>query len=603
MTNIKNMKFSELAKYFEKIEETSSRITITVLLAELFKKLKDDEIDKAVYLLQGRVAPIFEKTEFGMAEKMVLKSIMNALQLDKNTVDNEYRKYGDVGKTAAHLKLEIKSLDERDLSIREVFDELYRMAVTGGAGSQDLKINILSHLIRQLDPLSAGYLVRIPLGVMRLGFSDMTILDALSWMITGDKSLRPEIERAFHVRPDLGFISRVMKEKGIKGLTAVQPKISTPILMMRAERLSSTKDIIEKIGKCIVESKYDGFRIQLHFKKHANGNTVHIYSRNLEDVSLMYPDIVQGLDTELKADEIIFEGEAIGFDVNTGSFLPFQATATRKRKYGIEDKVKEIPLKVFAFELLYLNGKNYIHIPFVERRRALEKAFNLSGDIYKDTIIIAPETVVDEAKTIELLFDDAISKGLEGVVAKKLDGVYQPGARGWNWIKFKRSYSSKIDDSIDCLVMGFDYGKGKRAGFGIGAFLVGVRDEKADKFVTVAKIGTGLSDLEWKALQVKADGLKAQKKSPFYDVDNAMECDVWIKPEIVVEIKADEITRSTVHTAGRKLKPSKSGSATDVDIPGYALRFPRLVRFREDKRPEDATTLSEIEHMFSMQKK
>ena len=394
-----------------------------------------------------------------------------------------------------------------------------------------------------------------------------------------------------------------MKEKGESGLKSVQPQVFTPILMMRAERLSSTEEIIKKIGSCIIESKYDGFRIQLHYKKTKNGVEVRLYSRNLEEVSLMYPDVIEGLTKEVTADEIIFEGESIGFDVNSGSFLPFQATSTRKRKYGIEEKIKEIPLKVFAFELLYLNGKNYIHEPFTERRKALEKSFRLSGDIYKDTVIMAPEKQVDDAKTIELLFDDAISKGLEGVVAKKLDGIYQPGARGWNWIKFKRSYSSKIDDSIDCLVMGFDYGKGKRVGFGIGAFLVGVRLEEEDKYVTVAKIGTGLSDVEWKELQVRAEKLKAKQKSPFYDVDRAMECDVWIKPQIVVEIKADEITRSTVHTAGRKLKPSKSGSANEVDVPGYALRFPRLVRFRDDKRPEEATNLKELEEMFGMQKK
>ncbi len=597
------MKFSALAQYFEKIEQTSSRITITEVLADLFNKLHADEIDKAIYLLQGRVVPIYEKVEFGMAEKMVLKSIMNALQLDKQAVDAEYRKFGDVGKTVSHLKQQIKSLDEMDLSVREVYDELYRLAKEGGAGSQEMKINILSHLIRQLDPLSANYLLRIPLGVMRLGFSDMTILDALSWMATGNKSLRPTIERAFHVRPDLGFIGRIMKEKGESGLKSVQPQVFTPILMMRAERLSSTEEIIKKIGSCIIESKYDGFRIQLHYKKTKNGVEVRLYSRNLEEVSLMYPDVIEGLTKEVTADEIIFEGESIGFDVNSGSFLPFQATSTRKRKYGIEEKIKEIPLKVFAFELLYLNGKNYIHEPFTERRKALEKSFRLSGDIYKDTVIMAPEKQVDDAKTIELLFDDAISKGLEGVVAKKLDGIYQPGARGWNWIKFKRSYSSKIDDSIDCLVMGFDYGKGKRVGFGIGAFLVGVRLEEEDKYVTVAKIGTGLSDVEWKELQVRAEKLKAKQKSPFYDVDRAMECDVWIKPQIVVEIKADEITRSTVHTAGRKLKPSKSGSANEVDVPGYALRFPRLVRFRDDKRPEEATNLKELEEMFGMQKK
>ena len=397
------------------------------------------------------------------------------------------------------------------------------------------------------------------------------------------------------MRPDLGYIGKMIKTKGIGGLHDIKPVVFTPILMMRAERLSSSEEIVKQIGCCIIEPKYDGFRLQIHYKKE-----VRLYSRNLEEVSFMYPDIIAGVKKEIEADEVIFEGEAIGFDPQTGFFLPFQETVQRKRKYGIDEKAKEIPLKLFAFELLYLNGENLITVPFLERRRKLENIIKVTGDIFKDTVLVSPETLTDDPKKLELMFDDAISKGLEGIIAKKTDGIYQPGARGWNWIKFKRSYSSKIEDSIDCLVMGYDYGLGKRAKFGIGAFLVGIYDEKKDMFKTVAKIGTGLTDEEWinLKLKIKNEKLKIDKKPAIYDVDGAMECNIWVAPSLVVEIKADEITRSPVHTAGRKLKDSKSGQAKEVDIPGYALRFPRLVRFRQDKRPQDATTLSEIESMF-----
>ena len=185
---------------------------------------------------------------------------------------------------------------------------------------------------------------------------------------------------------------------------------------------------------------------------------------------------------------------------------------------------------------------------------------------------------------------------------KKIDGIYQPGARGWNWIKYKRSYASRIDDTIDCLVMGYDLGHGKRTDFGIGAFLVGILDEKKQQFMTVAKIGTGLTDEEWKTLKIAADKYKTDKQPNNYLVDKMMHVDVWISPKIVVEIKADELTRSPSHTAGRILKKSKSGSAYEVDVPGFALRFPRLARFRDDKRPEDVTTLKEIEKLFKLQK-
>lgn len=590
------MKFSKLAEFFEKIEKTSSRLTITHVLSELFKELGPAEIEKAVYLLQGRVVPLYERLEFGMAEKSVVKSIASALNIDRDILIKENQKRGDIGETVEFFKKEYRSLHMQDHNVLTVFEELKMLATSSGGGSQERKSNILANLIRELDPLSCRYLVRIPLGIMRLGFSDMTILDSYSWMTSGDKSLRKPIEDAYHVRPDLGYIGRALKEKGIKAMSHITPHIFTPIIMMRSERLSSSEDIVDKLGKCAVEPKYDGFRLQIHFDK--KKNEVRLYSRNLDEVSFMYPDIVEGVKKEVKADDIIFEGEAIGFNPQSGDFLPFQDTVQRKRKYDIEEKAKEIPLKFFSFEILYLNGENLISTPFSKRRKKLEKAIVGKKDVFKDTVLIAPNTITDDAKKIELMFDEAVTKGLEGIIAKKLDGIYQAGARGWNWIKFKRSYSSKIEDTIDCLVMGYDYGRGKRAVFGIGAFLAGVYDEKADKYVTVAKIGTGLTDEEWKELKKRADRFHSKTKPALYDVDKLMQVDIWIKHSIVVEIKADEITRSPVHTAGRIMKLTKSGNAHEIDVAGFALRFPRLVRFRDDKRPEDATDLKEVEAMY-----
>lgn len=596
------MKFSTLANFFERIDSTSSRLSITQILSDLFKRVETDQIKETIYLLQGRLAPLYEPVKFGLAEKTIIKSAALALGIKSKQFLREYKKIGDLGTAIEYFKKRAESLKGSNLSVMEVYKELYKVATASGAGSQDVKIQTLTRLIRSLSPLSCRYVVRIPLGVLRLGFSDMTVLDAYSWMLKRDKSLRLTIEKAYHVRPDLGYIGYVLKKEGVKGLKKIKPLIFTPILMMRAERLSSAKDIIEKIGRCAVEYKYDGLRLQAHFKKNQNGK-VELFSRNLEDVTFMYPDLVEGIRKEIIASEIVFEGEAIGFDPHSGTFLPFQETVQRKRKYDIEAKAKEIPLKLFAFELLYLNGKNFLDVPYLERRRALEKSIKLTGDIFKDTLLVASENIIDDPKKLELMFDDAVSKGLEGIIAKKLTGIYKPGAREWNWIKYKRSYSAKIEDTIDCLVMGYDYGKGKRAGFGIGAFLVGVYDEKQDKFLTVCKIGTGLLDEEWRELKKRADKFKSHNTPPLYDVDKLMVVDVWMEPSIVVEIKADEITKSSVHTAGRKLKASKSGKAFEVDIPGFALRFPRLERFRDDKRPEEVTTLREVNKMFKSQRK
>ncbi len=607
------MYFRELSEYFSTIEHTQSRLEMTYILSDLFKKISPDEISCVLYLLQGRIAPLFVKSDFGMGEKMVIKALVKALHIEQNVFIRQYKKSGDIGLTVESIRHGMHTIEEDDISVKAVFDQLKKIASEGGEGSQERKMSILSHLIRTLDPLSCRYVVRIPIATLRLGFSDMTILDALSWMLAGDKSLRKHIEKAYHVRPDLGYIGSILKKKGIMGIRHVAPALFTPILMMRAERLSNAQDIIEHIGKCAVEPKYDGFRLQIHCQKlkvnpamageklKIAKNKVRLYSRNLEDVTRMYPDLVEGIIKEAKIDEIICEGEAIGFNPSTGDFLPFQETVQRKRKYDITEKAKEIPLKLFLFDALLIDGKTLLDTPFSKRRSLLSDSF-IKGKIDASTVFVADEKIIDDPKKLELLFEESVSKGLEGVIAKKLDGVYRAGAREWNWIKYKKSYSSKLTDTIDCLVMGYDVGRGKRTDFGIGAFLVGIYDPKKDVFVTVSKIGTGLTDEEWKTLKVKSQKLKVKSQPKNYDVDRNIKCDVWLDPSIVLEVRADEITKSPVHTAGRVMKPTKTGKGEEVDTPGFALRFPRLERFRDDRRPEDATTVKEIEKMYKEQK-
>jgi DNA ligase-1 len=591
------MYFKELAKYISDIEQTSSRLTITKLLSNLFSKLEKDEFIQAMYLIQGQVSPKYAPINFGMAEKMAIKAVATASQLDVKQITSLYQKTGDLGNTAQKLREEFASFDERDLTIVEVFDLLKKLATATGDGSQEEKVGVLRLLIMELDPLSVRYVVRIPVGSLRLGFSDMTILDALSYMVTNDKSIRPILQSSYQMYPDLGFIGKLLKEKGVEAVAKIEPHVFTPIIMMRAERLSSGDEIIEKIGPCLVEPKFDGFRLQIHKK----GDDVQLFTRGLENATHMYPDIVEGIRKEVHAKNVILEGEAIGFDIQTENFLPFQETVQRKRKYDVIGKAKEIPLKLFVFELLYLEGKSYLNEQLMIRKGAIKKIIGNNKQLVEHTIFVAHDELIDEPKRLEIVFDDAITRGLEGIIAKKLDGIYQPGARGWNWIKFKRSYSSKIDDTIDCVVMGYDYGKGKRHAFGIGAFMVGIYDKENDQYKTLAKIGTGLTDEEWKTLKKEGEKLKTEKKPISFDVDKLMECDVWTNPQIVVEIKADEITRSPVHTAGRVLKATKTGSALEVDTAGYALRFPRLVAFRNDKTPDDATSLHEIEELYSMQ--
>lgn len=592
------MKFDQLAEYLEKLESTTSRNDMILILADLFKAVPSHDFDRVMYLLQGRVVPLYVPLEFGMADKMILKAIARAYSLDDADVTKEFKKIGDIGETAQKLSSKFKVKNSK-LSVEDVFHTLKKVAETGGAGSVEKKIDLVSELFKGLDPRSLRFVARIPVARLRLGFSDMTVLDALSWMQKGDKTLRSEIERAYNIRPDLGYIGKVLKEKGIEGLKNAKPAVGTPILMARAERLSSGQEIIDKIGECAVEPKFDGFRLQAHFdSSQKKGEQVKLYTRNLEEVTFMYPDVSRGIEEQVKAKEAIFEGEAIAYNPQTNEYLPFQLTSQRKRKYDIEEMAKKIPLKYMVFDVLYINGENMIPKPYKERRLEFK-------NLLREGVVLYPaeEKIFSAGKEIENYFDKCIAEGLEGILAKKLDGVYQAGARGWSWIKLKRSYQSELDDTIDCVVMGYYYGRGKRTSFGIGAFLIGIYDGKEDRFLTIAKIGTGLTDEEWKELAKRCNNLKAKEKPPLYEVDKWLEPDVWVEPEIVVEIRADELTRSPVHTAGRVMKASKSGTAFDVDVPGYALRFPRLERFRDDKKPEDATTLKEVEEIFKKQKK
>ncbi len=596
------MTFKTLAEHLQKLENTASRNDMILLLSDLFKEVPSENFDHVMYLLQGRVAPLYVNLEFGMADKMIVKALTSAYTLDEKEVLSEFKKVGDIGELAETLNAQHKT-ESGKLTISHLFGELEKIANSSGSGSVEQKTDILAKLLKEADPLSSRYIARIPVAKLRLGFSDMTVLDSLSWMIAGDKSHRPIIEKAYNIRPDLGYIGKLIKEDGVEGLNSAKPSVGTPILMARAERLSSGQEIVDKIGECAVEPKFDGFRLQAHIGKIKGEDgkikrQVKLFTRGLEEVTFMYPDIEAGILDQVKADEAIFEGEAIAYNPTTGEYLPFQLTSQRKRKYDIEEMAKKIPLKYMVFDLLYINGKNMIPEAYTTRRSEFK-------NLMDDGVVLYPadERVFNDGKEIENYFDKCIADGLEGILAKKLDGVYQAGARGWSWIKLKRSYQSKLNDTIDCVVMGYYYGRGKRTSFGIGAFLIGIYDSKSDKFLTIAKVGTGLTDEEWKVLAKRGDSLKSKEMPALYDVDKWLAPDVWIKPEIVVEIRADELTRSPVHTAGRTLKPSKSGSSFDVDVAGYALRFPRLERFRDDKKPTDATTLKEVEEIFKLQKK
>ena len=577
------MEFRVLAEAYEKLEATRGRLEMMAILSELFKKAKPDEIGMIVYLSQGVVAPPFEGIEVGLGEKFVEEAISVATGYSKNKVEEVYRKTGDLGKTAEELLSSKKqmSLFSQPLSVKKVYDNFMKMAKTSGAGSQDMKIKGLVELLNNSTPKEAAYITRFPVGKLRLGIGDPTILDALSAYKAGDKSLREELERAYNLCSDLGLVARTLFAEGIEAIRKFKIKVFNPIRPALAERLPSAEEIVEKIGKCAVERKYDGLRMQLH----KQGEKVEIFSRRLERMTPMFPEIVAGVRKQVKAKDAILEGEALAYNETSGEYYPFQLTMQRKRKYGVKEKAEEYPLKLFAFDVLYADGIDYTKHPYHERRQKLEKLVG-GGDVLKLSEMI----VTDDPKKLEQFFEESIEKGMEGIVAKDLNAEYVAGARKFAWIKLKRSYKGELADTVDLVIIGYFLGKGARAKFKFGGLLCAVYDEKEDMFKSVTKIGSGFSEEQMKQLEEMLGKLKVDHK--LARVDSDVKPDFWVDLKYVVAVAADEITRSPTHTAGRKGEES-----------GYALRFPRMVELREDKSPEEATTVEEIIGMYKMQKR
>jgi DNA ligase-1 len=559
------MKFSLLSEYFEKLESTSSRIELTNILSDLFKKLSSEEVEKTAYLLQGRVVPFFDPTEVGMADKMVELAISRAYDKPREEVRKLINNTGDLGlaveEIAKNSELRIKN---SELSVIDVHEGLYKIAVTGGEGSVEKKISALSGLLQNLDSKPAKHLVRITLSKLRLGIGDPTVLDALSVAKFGDKEARPILEEAYNKTSDLGFVAKTFWSKGIEAIKRVELQVGKPVRPALAERLPNAEAMIKRVGDTFAaEPKYDGFRNQVHLDK----GEVQIFSRNLESMTHMFPDLVEAAKKEISAKSAIFEGEAIAYNPLTEEFLPFQETTKRRRKHGVEEFAQKLPLKLILFDLLYLDGHDITKLSYKERRQKLEKIISKEG-----LILLAKEEILHTAKELEEMFEEQVSAGLEGVMVKKLDAPYKAGGRGFHWIKFKRTAAGELSDTIDCVLLGIYTGTGRRTEFGAGGLLIGVYDEKKDEFVTVSRLGTGLTDEEWRKVRQLADQIRLDKKPA--RVNALTEPSFWVEPKIVLEIFADEITRSPIHAAGKK-----------GDEPGYALRFPRLVSFREsDKR-------------------
>lgn len=573
------MRFSEFARSLEALEETSGRLEMYSQLGALFGKAEADEVAAMAYLLEGRLLPAFEGVETGVGDKTAVQAVAAATKCPAEDVSAASGRLGDLGLVAEELTPRSK---RPRLSLTEVYEGLLGIARTGGRGSTEGKQRQLAALLAQATPLEGRYIVRLTLGRLRMGVAAPTIIEAVARREEDYKAARRTIERAYNTCSDLGLVLSTLFMDGLGALEKFKVRVGSPVRPMLAERLPSAEKIIGKIGRCEVEAKLDGFRCQVHLK----GGRVEIFSRNLERTTDMFPDIARALREEFAARSAIIDGEALAANDETGEFHPFQVTVQRKRKQKIEQMAEELPLHLVAFDLLYVDGRDLTHRPYAERRKELAERIKGGGRLQ-----LSDGELVETPEQLQDFFDASLERGHEGVVAKRLDSGYEPGARNYNWIKLKRTYQGELNDTVDVCVVGYLRGRGYRARFGIGSLLGAVYDEATDTFRSVCKIGSGLSDENWARMKALLDTQKVDHKPA--RVDSRLVPDVWVEPKFVVTVLADEITRSPVHTA-----------AQDEQGRGLALRFPRVVNFvRDDKSAEDATRAAEISEMFTQQRK
>ncbi|MEM1705401.1 MAG: ATP-dependent DNA ligase [Thermosphaera sp.] len=593
----RDLHFKVIVDFFKKLETTTARTQLTAILVNLFKQTPPEVIDKVVYIIQTRLWPDWKGLpELGIAERLLIKAISSATHSSEKIVEEVLKSKGDAGLTVEFLKLKMVEKGKattlfsfvekkEELTVNKVYDVLTRIALAQGEGSKDLKIRLLAGLLSEASPEEAKYIVRFVEGKLRLGIGDATIMDALAVVYAGSASFRPLIERAYNLRADLGEVAKILATSGVEAIKNITPSVGVPIRPMLAERLSDPKEILEKVGnEAFVEYKYDGERAQIH----KDGNKVIIYSRRLENITFQYPDVVEMVLNNVKAEKVIMEGEIVAYDPATGELKPFQELMHRKRKYDIHLAVKENPVKVFLFDLLFEDGVDYTVKKLIERRKRLEEIIQQT-----DEFRIAEYIRTSDPAELEKFFLQAISEGAEGVMVKALHeaSIYQAGTRGWLWIKFKRDYRSEMVDTVDLVVVGAFYGRGRRGGK-FGTLLMASYNPSNDTFETVCKVGSGFTDEDLEKIPELIKPYIKDRKP--LRVVAKVEPDVWVEPALVAEIIGAELTLSPVHTCAYGRLKSDAG---------VSIRFPRFIRWRDDKGPEDATTSDELIEMYKMQLK
>jgi DNA ligase 1 len=579
--------FLAIAEIFEEMHKTNSRLVLIDHLVTLFKRTPVNTIKKIIYLLQGKLFPSSEGIELGLGEKLTIKAIAESTGISVKEVEENYNKIGDLGETAKEIaknRYQQTLLNEK-ITIERIYSTFEKIAKSLGSQSQIIKLRLVSSLLNDATPLESKYIIKFLLGNLRLGIAEYSIIDALAIAFTGNRNNRKKIEEIYNIYTDLGTIAEILFKKDLQGLNDLQITPLKPIRPMLAERIIDPKEGLKRAnGKVALEYKLDGERVQIH----KNNTEVQLFSRSLEKITNHYPDIVEAI-RKFSIHNCILEAEIVPLDLVTKKIQPFQELMHRKRKYNISDVILKYPIKVFLFDILYLEGNNLTQYEYRQRRGILQSIVKTNRN---NIIELVKQNVSSNLNQIEIFFRKAKYEGCEGLMLKQLDSKYRAGAREFLWMKLKKEYGTTLVDSFDLTVIGALLGKGKRTGY-YGALLLAAYDKKSDTFQSICKVGTGFSDYDLELIYNELKNYVVDKK--YYNVNTNLKMDIWFTPKLVIEIIASEITLSPLHTAAYGLIKENFG---------VALRFPKYSgKIRLDKKPEDSTNTSELIQLFNKQVK
>ena len=562
------MRYRELAEVYEKLESTQSKLEKADILAELFSKASSEDLPKLVLLSAGRVFPTYSEEVIGIASQLMIKAIAKATGFPPREVEEKFKETGDLGLTASYFVKSRKqqTLFKKTLTIDNVFENLRKLPGITGSRSQEKKMDLIAELFASAEPKEAVYITRTILEELRVGVAQGIIRDAIVKAFLKPENMEEKkkfaeiVDYAYNLTSDFSEVAEIAKEKGLGGLKKVKIKLGRPIQLMLGEKAESIKEVIDKFGKVAIEYKYDGMRAEIHKK----GDKIWIFTRRLENVTKQFPDLVKLCKKCLKPKECVVEGEVLAIDPKTGYPQPFQNLSQRiHRKYNIDEMVKKIPIQMNLFDIVYLDGKMLFNRPFTERRKILEKSVKVIPEKFQ----LAKQIVTDDLKKAEKFYKEALDAKQEGVFLKVLDSKYVFGRHVGGWYKIK-----PIMETLDLVIVAATWGEGKRSKW-LSSYVLACREPDTGEFLTCGMMGTGLTE---EMFQVMTDTLR-----PLITEEKGK--DVKVRPKLVVEVAYQEIQKSPTYDAG------------------YALRFPRLIRVREDKSPEEADTIERLIKLYKTQ--